>query len=150
MKKILLFLISIALLFTITGCKGKKPLTAEGFKNKMSQEGYQIQDISEKYVGKGAKSVLIAKKDEYQIEFFVTENKDYAVGSYNLNKEKFEKTKGNNMIETQKSIGNVSKYTLKSNSTYKVVSRIGDTFIYVNVPGAKTEEINEVLKKLGY
>ena len=108
------------------------------------------QDISEKYVGKGAKAVLIAKKDEYQIEFFVTENKDYAVGSYNLNKEKFEKTKGNNMIETQKSIGNVSKYTLKSNSTYKVVSRIGDTFIYVNAPGAKTEEINEVLKKLGY
>ena len=72
------------------------------------------------------------------------------MGSYNLNKEKFEKTKGNNMIETQKSVGNVSKCTLKSNSTYKVVSRIGDTFIYVNAPGAKTEEINEVLKKLGY
>lgn len=150
MKKILLFLMSITLLFVITGCKGKKALTADEFKNKMTQEGYQVQDISEKYVGKGAKAVLIAKKDGYQIEFFVTENKDYAVGSYNLNKEKFEKTKGNAMVETQKSMGNVSKYTLKSNSTYKVVSRVGETFVYINAPGAKADEINEVLKKLGY
>ena len=57
---------------------------------------------------------------------------------------------GNAMVETQKSMGNVSKYTLKSNSTYKVVSRVGETFIYINAPGAKTDEINEVLKKLGY
>ena len=89
-------------------------------------------------------------KDGYQIEFYVTENKDYAVGSYNLNKEKIEKTKGNSMVETQKSIGNVSKYTLKSNSSYKVVSRVGETFIYLNVPGPKTEEVKEILNKLGY
>ena len=151
MKKILLLLISIMLLFTITGCNtGKKAITAEEFKSRMTQQGYQIKDVSEKYAGKGAKSVLIAVKDGYQIEFYVTENKDYAVGSYNLNKEKFEKTKGNNMVETQKSIGNISKYTLKSNSTYKVVSRVGDTFIFINAPGSKTEEIQEVLKKLGY
>ena len=150
MKKIILFLISMALVFSITGCKAKKAITAEEFKSKMTQEGYQIADISEKYAGKGAKAVLIAMKDGYQIEFYVTENKDYAVGSYNLNKEKIEKTKGNSMVETQKSIGNVSKYTLKSNSSYKVVSRVGETFIYLNVPGSKTEEVKEILNKLGY
>ena len=150
MKKIILFLISMALVFSITGCKAKKAVTAEEFKSKMTQEGYQIADISEKYAGKGAKAVLIAMKDGYQIEFYVTENKDYAVGSYNLNKEKIEKTKGNSMVETQKSIGNVSKYTLKSNSSYKVVSRVGETFIYLNVPGSKTEEVKEILNKLGY
>ena len=150
MKKIILFLISMALVFSITGCKAKKAVTAEEFKSKMTQEGYQIVDISEKYAGKGAKAVLIAMKDGYQIEFYVTENKDYAVGSYNLNKEKIEKTKGNSMVETQKSIGNVSKYTLKSNSSYKVVSRVGETFIYLNVPGSKTEEVKEILNKLGY
>ena len=150
MKKIILFLISMALVFSITGCKAKKAITAEEFKSKMTQEGYQIADISEKYAGKGAKAVLIAMKDGYQIEFYVTENKDYAVGSYNLNKEKIEKTKGNSMVETQKSIGNVSKYTLKSNSSYKVVSRVGETFIYLNVPGPKTEEVKEILNKLGY
>ena len=32
MKKILLFLMSITLLFVITGCKGKKALTADEFK----------------------------------------------------------------------------------------------------------------------
>ena len=140
----------MALVFSITGCKAKKAITAEEFKSKMTQEGYQIADISEKYAGKGAKAVLIAMKDGYQIEFYVTENKDYAVGSYNLNKEKIEKTKGNSMVETQKSIGNVSKYTLKSNSSYKVVSRVGETFIYLNVPGPKTEEVKEILNKLGY
>ncbi|MCP1225742.1 hypothetical protein [Sebaldella sp. S0638] len=150
MKKIILFLISMALVFSITGCKAKKAVTAEEFKSKMTQKGYQIVDISEKYAGKGAKAVLIAMKDGYQIEFYVTENKDYAVGSYNLNKEKIEKTKGNSMVETQKSIGNVSKYTLKSNSSYKVVSRVGETFIYLNVPGSKTEEVKEILNKLGY
>ena len=93
MKKIILFLISMALVFSITGCKAKKAVTAEEFKSKMTQEWYQIADISEKYAGKGAKAVLIAMKDGYQIEFYVTENKDYAVGSYNLNKEKIEKEK---------------------------------------------------------
>ena len=151
MKKIILFFISILLLLTITGCGiNKKPITAEKFKSKMTQKGYQIYDISGEYAGKGAKAVLIAKKDGYQIEFYVTENKDYAVGSYNLNEEKLEKTKGNNMVETQKSVGNVSKYTLKGNSRYKVVSRVGNTFIYVNVPGSKTEEVKGVLKELGY
>jgi hypothetical protein len=150
MKKILLLLMGVMLLLLTTSCGNKKAVSAEEFKNKMTQKGYKISDISAQYAGKGAKAVLLAIKDDYQIEFFVTDSNDYAVGSYNLNKEKIEKTKGNNMVETQKNMGNVSKYTLKSNSTYKVVSRVGETFIYINAPGAKADEINEVLKELGY
>lgn len=149
MKRIILLVTGIMLLLLVTGCS-KKPVTAETFKSEMTQKGYQIKDISADYAGKGAKAVLLAMKDDYQIEFYVTDSKDYAVGSYNLNKEKFEKTKGNGSIETQKSVGNASKYTLKSNSTYKVVSRVENTFIFINAPDSKTDEINAVLKDLGY
>ena len=53
MKKILLFLMSITLLFVITGCKGKKALTADEFKNKMIDEVLSAFEIKRSLSKKG-------------------------------------------------------------------------------------------------
>ena len=150
MKKLISILIGAVLIFAVIGCGNKKAMTVEEFESKMEKNGYEVVDISSKYPSKKIKNVIIAKKDNYQIEFYVVENVDVAVSSYNLNKEIFEKSKGNKNIETKTSIGNTSKYTLKANSMYKVISRVENTFIFINAPSDKSEEINTVLKELNY
>ena len=47
-------------------------------------------------------------------------------------------------------MGNTSRYTLKANSKYKVISRIENTFIFINAPQEKSEEIDKILKELNY
>ena len=126
MKKLISILIGAVLIFTVIGCG------------------------TSQYPSKAINNVIIARKDNYQIEFFVVENVDVAVSSYNLNKETFEKSKGNKTVETKKTMGNTSRYTLKANSKYKVISRIENTFIFINAPQEKSEEIDKILKELSY
>ncbi|WP_462424861.1 hypothetical protein ABF215_11785 [Fusobacterium sp. THCT13E1] len=150
MKKIISILIGAVLIFTIIGCGNKKAMTARDFENKMGKNGYEVINITSQYPSKAIKDVLIAGKDGYQIEFFIVENVDVAVSSYNLNKETFEKSKGNKSVQTQKTVGNTSRFTLKTNSKYKVISRVENTFIFINAPQEKSEEIDTVLKELNY
>lgn len=150
MKKLISILIGAVLIFAVIGCGNKKAMTVEEFESKMVKNGYEVIDITSQYPSKAIKNVMIAKKDNYQIEFFVVENVDVAVSSYNLNKETFEKSKSNKNVETKKTMGNTSKYTLKANSKYKVISRIENTFIFINAPQEKSEEIDKTLKELNY
>lgn len=45
---------------------------------------------------------------------------------------------------------NFQKYTLSTESKYKVISRIDNTVIYLNVDDNYKEEVKNVLKELGY
>lgn len=150
MKKIILILFTI--LIMLTSCKiNKEPITAEKFETKMKENGYIVENITSQYPQNDKlKAVLIAAKNNYQIEFYETKDEDYAVMGFNLNKEKFQLSKGNGTIETSSSIGNSSKYTLKANSKFKVVSRIKNTLIYLDVPSSNEEEVKEVLKELNH
>ena len=150
MKKIISVLIGAILIFALIGCGSKKAMTVEDFESKMGKNGYEVINITSQYPSKAIKDVLIARKDGYQIEFFVVENVDVAVSSYNLNKETFEKSKGNKSVQTQKTMGNTSRFTLKANAKYKVISRIENTFIFINAPQEKSEEIDTVLKELNF
>lgn len=150
MKKIIFILFTM--LIMLTSCKiNKEPVTAENFKAKMEENGYTVENITSQYPqDTKLKAVLIAKKNNYQIEFYETSDVDYSVIGFNLNKEKFQKSKGNGTIETSKSIGNSSKYTLKANSKFKVVSRIKNTLIYLDVPASDEDEVKKILKELNY
>lgn len=150
MKKIISVLIGAILIFALIGCGSKKAMTVEDFESKMGKNGYEVINITSQYPSKAIKDVIIARKDGYQIEFFVVENVDVAVSSYNLNKETFEKSKGNKSVQTQKTMSNTSRFTLKANAKYKVISRIENTFIFINAPQEKSEEIDTVLKELNY
>lgn len=90
MKKIISVLIGAILIFALIGCGSKKAMTVEDFESKMGKNGYEVINITSQYPSKAIKDVIIARKDGYQIEFFVVENVDVAVSSYNLNKETFE------------------------------------------------------------
>lgn len=87
---------------------------------------------------------------KYQIEFYELSDADYASSFYNNNKSIFEESKSSSAVETSVSSGNNSKYTLVTNGKYKVVSRIDNTVIYVNVDDEYKAEVKDLLEELGY
>lgn len=117
----------------------------------MTDEGYQIVDVTDQYKEDFVENVSIAVKDDkYQIEFYDLNSESKAKTAYKANVEKFKELKGSSSTETNVTLGNYSTYKLTADGKYCVVSRIGDTFIYINVPSDYKTEVNDALKKLGY
>ena len=77
--------------------------------------------------------MAIDDSQDYQIEFYDLSNVDYASSFSSNNKSIFEESKSSSAVETSVSRSNDSKYTLVTNCKYKLVSRIKNTVIYVNV-----------------
>lgn len=147
MKRV--FFIMVLLLLLVTSCKiNKEPITAEQFRAKMEKNNFVIFDITPQYADYGINKALVAKNKYYQIEFYITKDVDTAVMMFNENKEKFQLSKSSGVIENSRSIGNSSRYSLQANSKYKVVSRIGDTLIYIDAPANYKKEIQNILEEL--
>jgi hypothetical protein len=149
-KTILLFSIVTMLALTFTGCAKKTALTASDFKSKMASNGYTVEDATNQFDSEQIKQVYLALNDAYQIEFFEASSEAQAISAYKENKALFEASKGSTFGETTNNVSNYSKYTLKSDGKYKVISRIDTTWIYVDADDTYKAEINTVLKELGY
>ena len=132
----------------------KQPITAGDFKDIMEDKDFEIIDAIDQVddYDNGIKKAYIALEEDYdyQIEFYKLDEEDDAIDFYKNNKEIFEDSKGSSSVETKVSMGNNSKYTLKTNDEYKVVSRIEDTVIYLNVDDKYEDEVKEILKEKGY
>jgi len=131
----------------------KEPITVSDFKDIMEEKDFEIMDIKEQFEAYDyiEKAYIALKEDyDYQIEFYRLDEEEDAINFYETNKEKFEDSKGTSEIETKVSMGNNSKYTLKTNGEYKVVSRIENTVLYVDVDDKYEDEVKEILKEIGY
>ena len=94
--------------------------------------------------------IAISSDSTYQIEFYELSDSDYASSFFNNNKKTFEDSKSSGSAETSVSAGNNAKYTLTTNGKFKVVSRIDNTVIYLNVDDDYKSSVKDVLKDLGY
>lgn len=88
--------------------------------------------------------------DGYQIEFFVSPDESKAIKKFNTVKNNFAAEKESSSSESSVSVSNYSKYTLTTNGWYYVVSRIGNTFLYVVTASENKDAVNSVLEALGY
>lgn len=152
-KQLLMGLMCFVVLFTLTGCGNKTAITSDDFKSKMESSGYTVQEATNQmsdydYI----KQVYIAISSDstYQIEFYELSDNDYASSFFNNNKKTFEDSKSSGSTETSVSVGNNEKYTLTNNGKFKVVSRIDNTVIYLNVDDNYKSSVKDVLKNLGY
>lgn len=148
--------ILVATMFTIFAIVGKQktPITAEEFKTKLESKGYITADATYQYSEYDyIKQVYIAANNDYsyQIEFYELSNVDYAMNFYNTNKNIFESTKGSSInAETNVELKNYAKYTLSVNGKYKVISRINNTVIYIDVEDNNKDTVKKVLEEIGY
>ena len=132
----------------------KQPITVSEFKEIMEDKDFEIIDAIDQFEDYNdyIKKAYIALEEDYdyQIEFYKLDEEDDAIDFYKTNKEIFEDSKGSSSVETKVSMGNNSKYTLKTKDEYKVVSRIEDTVIYADVDEKYEDEVKEILKEIGY
>lgn len=153
MKKIkILMLLVFAFLLSACGTK-KEALDEENFRRIMTDTGFTIVDVEKQFEEYGYfDDALIAleQTSNYQIEFYELENEGYAKSFYDNNKEIFEASKTDKSIYTNLDLTERNKYTLVTETEYKVISRIEDTVIYINVNKEYKDEVNNILKKLGY
>ena len=137
----------------VTKNLNKEPISASNFKSIMEDKDFEIHDAIEQFEEYGyVKKAYVALEEdyEYKIEFYKLDEEENAIRMYNKNKEIFEESKGSSSVETKVSMGNNSKYTLKTKDEYKVVSRIEDTVIYADVDEKYEDEVKEILKEMGY
>lgn len=160
MKKALFIILGIVLVLVIGVIalfsslnKEKESMTASEFKTLMKGKGFVVSDATSQlsqydYV----EQVYVAAQSDYsyKIEFYELSDVEYATMFYNNNKSIFESTKGNASSETSVSMNNYSKYTLSTGGKYKVVSRIDNTVLYLNVDSSNKDVVKDLLEELGY
>ena len=160
MKRVLLIVMIIALFFAIGGCavysilnREKDSITSEEFKSIMENKGYTIVDVTNQYAQYGYIEkgyIAITNDRQYQVEFYTLTDNEKAVYFYNTNKTIFENSKQGVTSEKSAELKNYCKYTLNNNGKYKVISRIDNTAIYLNVDEQYKDIIKDLLKEIGY
>ena len=155
MKKKVIFgiLVGLLIMFGTVGCGDKKAITAGEFKTKMEAEEFKVIDTMDQ-LPEGAtikQSYLALSPDsKYKIEFYEFTSDEEAAHFYEQNKKIFQTTKKNGYTEKEVNVGNHSKFHMNSGGKYRVVSRVANTAIYLDVKDSYKEVTNEILKKLGY
>ena len=149
----LLGILCLMLLVFTTACGKKTAITSSDFKEKMESKGYTVEDATSQFSDYDyVKQVYIAlnSDSEYQIEFYELSDNDNASSFFNNNRSTFEQSKSSSSSETSSSVGNTSKYTLTTNDKFKLLSRIDNTVIYLDVSEEYKSEVKDIIKELGY
>jgi len=155
-KRVLLLLAVITAATLLAACTTKKtPITAATFRAEAEAAGFTVQDSAYQLDAGSVEDYLIAYKGsvndiDFQIEFAVVPTVEQAQNAYQENKADFEAAKGTVSSYSSVSIGNYSYYKQDSAGRYCVISRIDNTFIYIDTASTYKKEINDFLKKIGY
>ena len=151
MKKIK-YLIIILLVPLLVACNMKKEAIDEDqFISIMKSEGFDVVNIENQFEKYGYyEEVLVATNENYRIDFYELEDESYAKKLYNQNKQTIESGIEGKYVNTDSDLINNNKYTLTNNDVYTVISRVDDTIIYLSVSSEYKNEVQNILKKLGY
>ncbi|MFI3307815.1 MAG: hypothetical protein R3Y21_04530 [Mycoplasmatota bacterium] len=156
-KKITVIGLGIILLFTAFVIYllnvEKVALTEETFESYMEEKGLLISDITDQvsdydYV----EYIAMAIKEDftYQIEFCIFSDEDHAIDFYDSMQESAEEESGNSSVELSLNMPTYASYTLSSDDTYILISRIDNTVIYLIADSIYEEEIKEIMSDLDY
>ena len=142
MKKLIIVFL---LLFTI-GCT-KKSINTNKFKSIVRENGYYVVSAKNQFIEYSyIKTALIARKDDVNIEFYIMSDNDNAKAFYDYNQEVIEAYRTNDSMYKDRE----NKYVLSTDEKYMVISLIDNTCIYVDTDIKNKDEVNSILKKLGY
>jgi len=154
-KTLILATVALMLATALIGCNvSRAPIDAATFAEKAEAAGYRIQNAIDQLAEGKADDYLIAiagaETINYQIEFIVVPTVQQAITAYQDNRADFEAQKGSTSSYSSVSLGNVSSYKLTSNGRYFVISRIENTFVYINASVEYKDGIVDFLKTIGY
>lgn len=152
-SQFLVLLATVVLLFSATSCGLLEPgtaLTADGFREKMTDAGYEIMDATDQFEDGEVDTVLIAVAKDHQIEFYAMSSVAKAETAFAVNRTDFEALGGTGTSSTSRQGVNFDRYTKTTADGYYVVSRIESTFVFVSEEIEDKEAAQEALKLIGY
>lgn len=149
--KILMLMVLVVL---VSACDSKKEaIDDEEFRRIMTDEKFEIVNVEKQFEQYGYVDeayVALEENNNYQIEFYELEDENYAKSFYENNKKIFQASETDSSIYTNVDLTESNKYTLTTDTEYKVLSRIDETVIYLNADKEYKKEVQSILKKLGY
>jgi len=131
----------------------KEFITANEFKNYMENQGYTIVDATYQFTDVDyIEKVYLAvdSKDNYQIEFYRFDEESQAEDFFLTNKNQFKKYDDLAKFSSSMSGKNYNKYSLATSSSYKTISQIENTAVYIDTDKENQKEVETHLEELGY
>ena len=152
MKKKLLFVLILLSTLFITGCTTKETLEPNQFKTQIEKKGFIVVDQTSAVIHLNADltySYIATTPDErYAVEYYSFNGESGAQAFYAQKHADITATGG--QVSSELNQGNYQKYTLNHNGKYTVISRISNTVVFVHADKNYMEEINIVVKDIGY
>ena len=143
----------LLLMMMISGCgKNRSAISAEAFSAVMEKAGLEVKDITSDYPSDYVDKALLAANTAgtFQFEYFNVATPEYAAADFNDNMNQLQANKSSASSQTNLQIGNYGYYSLAEKDQFYVITRIEDTFIYVNAPKANMDEVKDIITSLGY
>lgn len=150
MKKKILFIVTLIMIITLTGCGKKTALTKEEFNEKLISEGFIITEITKEINDSNIIYAAAVSNNDYQFEYHIYKNNDACKKSFNSNKKALGSGKSKKDKENIKNGENYSKYSITSSEEYKSITRVDNTFVYASLNIENKDSFNKVLKALKY
>lgn len=147
------FLIPITLILGLVIMNiGREPLSAEEFTLRMEAEGFEVRDISYQFEdSERVELVLAVSSDYFSLEFAIFYTNRYALMAYSGNRDALERaSRHTSSSHSHISMPNFNRYAITFAGSYIVVSRIENTFIYVETSRENRSDMNRILRMLGY
>ena len=149
MKKILFIAFCAFILVGVTGCGEKNPITGEKFSELLQNYEYEVIDMKNMIAEDAAEVAKAARKEETVIQFFILPNVEKAEELYTKYESEF-MGKAGDVKPVKKSKANYEYYKIKIDGMYYVTSRIENTYIYISCDESYADEVDTILKDLGY
>lgn len=131
----------------------KDPITSAKFESTMEKMDFVIYDAGQQYEEYDyiEEAIIAVEEDEdFQIEFYVLEDDDSAVSFYNNNVKIFKNSASSVKASSTVNFKNGATFKLTSNGKYKMITRVENTVVYVDVDSEYKDDVEEIIKKLGY
>ncbi|MBN1775171.1 MAG: hypothetical protein JW817_01755 [Clostridiales bacterium] len=155
-KKTMVGIVALLVLFSAASCdmlKDKEPVSEEEFIEAVEDADWDYRVVTDQYdEDDGVETAILAGTDDFKIEFYIVESEEQAERAYANNKDYFENDlpSGGASSNSTINVANYSRYVTTKGGVFAVISRIGNTFIYVEVGEEYKGEVVPVLENLGY
>lgn len=148
MKKILTIALLLVCIFTLTACGKDMNVKESDMTNKLTEMGFDVNDITDSIEDPDIKMVKTANNRKYQFEYYVFKTEETAKKAYKNNAKVFkanEKYKGKETNNT-----NYDCYIQKTDTYYNRVERIKNKLVYVSVSLNYKGDVKKTLSKIGF
>ena len=148
---VLVSIIGLVIMGALSVSKARESLTAKEFENIMLSKDFKIIDAKDQFPNTPhLEEALIALNDNYQIEFYVLTNSEYADTMFINNQYNLEANKGDVSSYSTINFANGAKYTLSTNGKFSVITKIDNTLVYLNVDNEHKEDVKLILDEINY